>query len=64
MYAYTPDSPIELEVEFGQPRAERPKYEVLIISVSDVHIVLGFVLGTLALLVASRDSEDIGNEID
>lgn len=64
MYAYAPDSPIELEIESGQSRSERPKYEILIISVSDVHIALGFVQGTLALLVASRTSQDARYEID
>ena len=64
MYAYTPNNPIELDVEFSRSRSECPKYEVLIISVSDVHIALGFVLGTLALLVASRSSEDPRYEID
>lgn len=64
MYAYAPDSPIELEIESGRSLSERPKYEILIISVSDVHITLGFVLGNLALLVASRSSQDGGYEID
>ena len=64
MYAYTSDAPIELEVEFDRSQAKCPKYEILIISVSDVHIALGFVLGHLTLLVTSRTSEDTKNEID
>ena len=64
MYAYTPDSPVELEIESGRSRPEYPKYEILIISVADVHIALGFVLGSLALLVASRSSEDKPYEAD
>lgn len=64
MYAYTPDNPIELEIKSGRPRPECPKYEILIISVADVHIALGFVLGSLALLVASRFSEDTLYEAD
>ena len=64
MYAYVPDDPVELEIEADPSRSERAKYEVLIISVSDVHIALGFVLGTLTLLVASRTSEDTRTEID
>ena len=64
MYAYTPDNPIELEIESGRSRLECPKYEVLIISVSDVQIALGFVLGTLTLLVASRPSKDTRLESD
>jgi hypothetical protein len=58
MYAYTPNNPVELEIESGRSRLDYPKYEVLIISVADVQIALGFVLGTLTLLVASRPSED------
>jgi len=64
MYAYAPDSPVEPENQPDLPLSERPKYEVLIISVSNVHIALGFVLGTLAVLVASRTPEDTRNEID
>ena len=64
MYAYTPEHPVELEIESGWTRLECPKYEVLIISVSDVQIALGFVLGTLTLLVASRPSEDTRFESD
>ena len=58
MYAYVPNDPIELEIEAGRSRLDCPKYELLIISVSDVQIALGFVLGTLTLLVASRPMED------
>jgi hypothetical protein len=64
MYAYTPDNPIEMEIETSQPRSERPKYEILIIFVSDVQIALGFIMGDLALLVASRTSKDAEYEID
>ncbi|MFC1634874.1 hypothetical protein ACFL5Z_08530 [Planctomycetota bacterium] len=64
MYAYTPNNPIELEIESGRSRLEYPKYEILIISVSDVQIALGFVMGTLTLLVASRLSEDTRFESD
>ena len=64
MYTYTSDSPVELEIKSGRPRSECPKYEVLIISVADVHIALGFVRGSLALLVASRSSEDTPYEAD
>lgn len=64
MYAYTPDDPIELAHEVSRSRSECPKYELLIISVSDVQITLGFVMGTLTLLVASRPSEDTPYEID
>ena len=58
MYAYAPDNLVELEIKSGRSQLECPKYEVLIISVSDVQIALGFVLGTLTLLVASRPSEN------
>ena len=64
MYTYTTDHPIELEIESAQSLSERPKYEVIIISVSDVHIALGFLLGELVLLVASRSSQDATHEID
>lgn len=64
MYAYVRDKLIELEIKSGRSRLEYPKYEVLIISVSDVHIALGFVMGDLTLLVVSRASEDTRNEID
>ena len=64
MVAYASKDPVELEVEFSQPRSEHSKYELLIISVSDVQITLGFMMGQLALLVASRTSEDAGYEID
>ena len=64
MYGYIHDNPVELEVEFDRLRLDRPKYEILIISLSDVHIALGFVMGDLALLVASRASEDTRKEID
>ncbi|MEJ2705505.1 MAG: hypothetical protein P8Z79_23945 [Sedimentisphaerales bacterium] len=63
MYAYAPETLIDLEIETGRPHVERPKYEVLIISVSDVHIALGFVLGALAFLVASRTPRDAEPEI-
>jgi hypothetical protein len=64
MYSYAPDSPIELEIQSSRSVSERPKYEILIISISDVQIALGFVLGNLALFVASRSSEDAEYEID
>ena len=64
MYAYTPGNPIEMEIKTGQSQSERPKYELLIISVSDVQIALGFVMGALTLLVASRTSEDAEYEVD
>jgi len=64
MYAYGPDNLIEPGSEPSQPLSERPKYEILIISVCDVHIALGFVLGTLAFLVASRTSQDVRYESD
>jgi hypothetical protein len=64
MYAYAPDNPVELDIEFGEPSSERPKYEIIIISVSDVQITLGFILGHLSLLIATRSSEDAKHEID
>ena len=64
MVAYASNYPVELEMEFSQPRSDCSKYELLIISVSDVQIALGFVMGALALLVASTTSKDAGYEID
>lgn len=64
MYTYTTDNPVELEIESGRPLSERPKYEIIIISVSDVHIALGFLLGQLVLLVAGRSAQDAEFEID
>lgn len=64
MVAYASNEPVELEVEFSRPRPDGKKYELLIISVSDVQISLGFVRGQLALLVASKTSEDADYEID
>ncbi|MBN2313775.1 MAG: hypothetical protein JXM79_07580 [Sedimentisphaerales bacterium] len=64
MVAYASKEPVELEVEFSQPSSNGKKYELLIISVSDVQISLGFVMGQLALLVASKTSEDTDYEID
>jgi hypothetical protein len=64
MYSYATDNPIELEIEADRTLSERPKYEIIIISVSDVHIALGFLRGELVLLVASRSSQDATHEID
>ncbi len=64
MVAYASKDPVELQVEFNRPRSDGSKYELLIISVSDVQIALGFLRGQLTLLVASQTSEDVGYEID
>ena len=64
MYAYTTDNPVEVEIESGRPLSERLKYEIIIISVSDVHIALGFLRGELALLVVSRSEKDAKHQID
>lgn len=64
MYKYASNGPVELEVELDRSQPKRAKYELLIISVSDVQIALGFVMGALALLVASKTSEDADYETD